>query len=116
MSAKYVYTDDMGEISGFGGGYEDTCRKMVIAGVEWFDAHPEAKPQFHTYKNIYGVCSEDNDDAKQLTKAVIDVTNGDCTGAMHQAAIARILWIRTNGWEKYCVECRKAFKEESEKK
>ena len=31
---KYQYTDDMGEISGFGEGYEATCRAMVVAGLE----------------------------------------------------------------------------------
>jgi len=40
--SKYKYTDDMGEISGFGGGYEQTCRNMVIAGIESFESSPEA--------------------------------------------------------------------------
>ena len=58
------YTKDMGEISGFGGGYEEACRKMVLAGLDWFDANPDADPQFHGYEGIYGIITEDNDDAK----------------------------------------------------
>jgi hypothetical protein len=27
--AKFPWTDKMGEISGFGGGYEETCRNML---------------------------------------------------------------------------------------
>lgn len=29
------------EISGFGGGYEDACRRMTIAAVEWLRKHPD---------------------------------------------------------------------------
>jgi len=97
----YEFTEEMGEISGFGGGYEQTCRNMLKAGLEWLDENPQAKPEFHGYKNVYGVIIEDNDDAKQLTKAVVDAADNDCTGAMHQAVISSILWIRKNSWEKY---------------
>lgn len=108
MANKREYTPTMGEISGFGGDYEDACRKMVLAGLDWLDANPTADPQFHGYKGIYGVISEDNEDAKALTKAVVDVTGGDCTGAMHQATICHILFIRRNGWDKYVTEMSKA--------
>lgn len=100
----YEFTEQMGEISGFGGGYEGTCRKMLRVGLEWFDQNPDAKPEYIGYKNIYGIISEDNDDAKALTKVIVDASGGDCTGAMHQAVIGSILWIHKNGWEKYVEE------------
>lgn len=53
--AKYEYTEGMGEISGFGGDYEQQCRAMVIAGVEWFDEHPDANPRFRGWE-VY--CAE----------------------------------------------------------
>ncbi|KKK72152.1 hypothetical protein LCGC14_2906720, partial [marine sediment metagenome] len=28
------YTDDMSELSGFGGGYEANCRAMVLGGLK----------------------------------------------------------------------------------
>ena len=87
----YQFTDDMAEISGFGGGYENTCRRMILAGLKWFDAHPGADPKFHTFANVYGICSEDNDDAKALTKAMTAPPNDDCTGAMHQATVSHVL-------------------------
>jgi hypothetical protein len=74
---KYAFTNNMKEISGFGGGYEETCRKMLIAAVEWLDDHPDADPQFYGYKNIYGVIHEDNDDAKALSKAVVDASGAE---------------------------------------
>src|SRR5581483_1689613 len=41
----FIFTDDMGEISGFGKDnpdYEGACRRMVIAGAEWVTEHPGA--------------------------------------------------------------------------
>jgi len=100
--SKYQFTDDMDEISGFGGGYEQTCRNMLAAGVEWLDAHPSADPQFQGYENIYGVIHEENADAKALSEAIVKATDHDCTGAMHQTVITHCLFIRQNGWEEYC--------------
>lgn len=114
--SKYQYTDDMGELSGFGGGYEATCRAMVVAGLEWLDAHPNADPKFHGYKDVFGLIAEDNEDAKALSEAVIDASGRDCTGAMHQQAIQHILWIRKNGWDKYVEVKRKHKLEEDSKK
>ena len=102
--SKYQYTDDMKEISGFGGGYEATCRAMVVAGLEHLDQHPAEDPQFHGYKGVYGVITEDNAAAKALSDVVVKASNGDCTGAMRQAAISHVLWIRKNGWNRYCAE------------
>ena len=100
MMEKYVFEEGMGEISGMGGGYEQECRDMLKAGLEYLDAHPNSVPKFHGYKGVYGLISEDNEDAKALSKALMDVAK-DCTGAMHQAVISSILWIWKNGWDEY---------------
>lgn len=106
-TSPYLFTDDMDEISGFGGGYEQTCRNMVAAGMEWFDANPDADPKFKGNESIYGLILEDNEDAKALSAAVVAAANGDCTGAMHQATVSHCLYARKNGWEKYCEAMRK---------
>jgi hypothetical protein len=103
----FEWTADMHEISGFGGGYERTCRAMVSAGCNWLSEHPDADPQFHGYKGVYGVIAEDNDDAKTLSKVVLDAAGGDCTGAMHQASIGHVLaWRRMGSWLAYQREMR----------
>lgn len=106
--SERIWTDDMGEISGFGGGYEACCRAMVFAGMDWCDAHPDADPKFHGWKNIYGIIEEDNEDAKALTAAVLapGEAGGGATGAMHQAAISHVLYYRAHGWDKYASELR----------
>ena len=96
----YHWIDTMGEISGFGGKYEQACRDMVISGLRWWDEHPEANPVYSKLENVYGMIHEDNEDAKQLTKAIVSGCD-DCTGAMHQAVVEHIMAIRANGWEWY---------------
>lgn len=39
---EFKHTDDMGEISGFGGGYEAACQNMLSAGVKWLNEHQNA--------------------------------------------------------------------------
>lgn len=104
--AKYEFEEGMFEIGGFGGTYEQSCRKMVAAGMEWFDEHPEAAPRFEGYEAVYGVIYETNEDAKELSKAVIAAAD-DCTGAMHQATIGHILHIHGVGWDTYVGEMKR---------
>ena len=105
---KYEYTDEMSEISGFGGSYEAACRKMVIAGLEWLDEHPDADLKFGGFEGVYGLITDESEDAEALTKhiiaAVSNSQDGGPTGAMHQAAIQHILFIKRNGWDAYVRE------------
>lgn len=101
------YTDDMSELSGFGGGYEANCRAMVLGGLKWFDDNPEGEPKFHGYEGVYGIITGDNQDAKDLSEAMVAATpDRDVTGAMHQAAVSDVLWIRSNSWDQYVAESR----------
>ena len=99
--SKYAYTDKCDEISGFGGTYEEGCRKMVIAGLEWYDEHPNAMPKFHGWKGVFGLIIEDNSEAEALTKHMNDSINGEATGAMMQACLGHVNYARQHGWDKY---------------
>ncbi len=105
--SKYSYTDKCDEISGFGGTYEQGCRQMVIAGLEWFDKHENADPKFHTFKNVFGLIMEDNEDAKKLTDHMSESVNGEATGAMMQACLDHVKYAKQNGWDKYIEEMEK---------
>lgn len=117
-SPPKAWTDDMGEISGFGGPYEACCRRMFFAGAAWFDAHPLADPRYLGSPQIYGIIMEDNHNAKELTAAITGAA-GDhgCTGAMHQAVVGHCLAYRRLGWNAYCQELRtREVKEQTEEK
>jgi hypothetical protein len=94
------YSDMTREISGFGGGYEATCRKMVIQGARWLADNPQASPKLHGFKGIYGICVAENDDAKSFEKAMMDGVD-DCTGAMHQACVGHAIQAHRIGWDNY---------------
>ena len=104
---EYAWRGGMGEISGFGGGYELTCRKMLRAGLRWMKENPDAEPQFKGYKGIYGIIDTDNEAAEQLSEAVVSASGGDCTGAMHQAVISHCLMIAQHDWDWYCEQMSK---------
>lgn len=103
----FHHSSDMGEISGFGGGYEKACQDMLDAGVRWLNEHPKPDLQMSGYKGVYGILNADSDDAKALEKVVVDAAHGDCTGAMHHAVMSRLSYIAKNGWTAYCDELRK---------
>ena len=96
----YRHTSEMGEISGFGGMYEDSCQDMLQKGVEWMNDNLDADLQASGFKNIFGVIKLESDDAKQLSKVITDVSE-NCSGAMHQAVMSRLFFIAKNGWDKY---------------
>ena len=101
---KYQLAKEMDEISGFGDGYEETCRKMLSAGMEWLNTHPKADPKFRRSPNIYGIIKEDNEDAKALSDAVEAGSGGDCTGAMHQAVVSHCLFVKLHSWNAYVAK------------
>jgi hypothetical protein len=99
--STYQYTDECDEISGFGNGYEDACRDMVIAGMKWFDENKDANPKYHGFENFFGLVIEDNEEAEKLTQCMNDAANGQATGAMMQACLSHVKYAKQHGWPKY---------------
>ncbi len=88
---KYEWTDDMDEISGFGGGYEQDCRDMLAAALAWLDAHPLFAPRYHSYENVVGILEEDDLSAEELSEVTAAAAKrGGATVAMHQIYYARV--------------------------
>jgi hypothetical protein len=102
----YRHTPDMGEISGFGGGYEAVCQDMLEAGMRWIFDHPEAGPEYKGSPQIFGVVLDNNAEAKALDGAILAGAKGEATGAMHYAVVLRCLAAKRLGWEEYCRQCR----------
>ncbi len=99
--AEYPWQESMGEISGFGGGYEDACRNMLYSGIAWLD-NQDPKPDLKgsEYKHVFGIFNADSEDAKALEEAVLEGEPG-CSGAMHHAVMNACFYIAKNGWNKY---------------
>ena len=104
----FRHTPEMGEISGFGGGYETLCQDMLEAGCKWIAANANADLKGHSFKGVYGMMVADSDDAKAMEAAMMAADTGkDCTGAMHHAVMSRLFYIARNGWDAYCAELKK---------
>ena len=86
---RFPWLEAMGEVSGFGGGYEGACRDMIYAGLAWTEKHPGA--DLSTYKTV---------DAKALDAHIL-LACPDCSGAMHGAAMNAVAFIAKQGWPKY---------------
>jgi hypothetical protein len=98
----FEWTDDMREISGFHSTYEKACRTMVSLGCKWWSEHPEANPEVKSFKNITGIATTENNDAKKLEIAMMAGCHDDCTGAMHHYSLLHIfLWHKLGSWADY---------------
>lgn len=109
---RFRHTPEMGEISGFGGGYEECCQDMLEAGVLWLQEHPQPDLQGRTLTNVYGILLADSDDAKAMERIVIEAAKGEATGAMHHAVMSRLFVIAQKGWPWYIEELTKHEAEE----
>jgi len=103
----YEFTPEMIEISGFGGSYEQACRNMLKAALDWMDTHPDSNPRFRVVVGVPGLIFDENKDALLLEQVIEAASGGDCTGVMSQIIMCSSIWIAQNGWDKYVAAMRK---------
>ena len=94
------------EISGFGGGYEQACRDMVVAGVKWLREHPNADLKARRVEGVYPDIMCASKDFEEFQNALAAACEG-ATGAMVCATTKHVFYIHKNGWEKYCEKMSK---------
>lgn len=92
----------LGEISGFGGGYEQECRKMTVAGVKWLREHPNADLKRKKVEGMYPDIVSNSKEFDEFQNAIAAACKEGATVAMVCAATKHALFIHKNGWEKYC--------------
>lgn len=63
------------------------------------------EPMFSEYSGFYEIVKQDNKAAKELSEVIGNVEGG-CSGAMHHAVVSHLLYVKANGWEKYCKQMR----------
>lgn len=113
----FAFTNNMRQVSGFGGSYERGCRAMILAGAAWLRDNPDSNPVFTSPPMVFGMATAENQDAKDLDRAMMDseviidgkpVRAGDhATGAMCHAAANHVMFIKKNGWPRYVEEMTK---------
>lgn len=96
-------------ISGFGGGYEDACQRMLWRGVAYLS---EVQPPLeiwdgvHGYKGFYGILHTEGTGARELEDAMLSGED-DVTGAMHQAVMGHLRAIHEHGVDWWLDELRR---------
>ena len=95
-------------ISGFGGGYEDACQRMLQNGYDWLEKNESKKKRLrgHSYKYVFGLFEADSKEAKELERAVMKGQDG-ATGAMHQAVMSHLFYIAAHGADAWIEEATK---------
>jgi hypothetical protein len=108
----FEFTEQMNEISGYGGAYERACRAAVCSGARWFAHHMTAHPQFGRWTMAHGLVNPINMDAHALLAAIEDTDfirdDGvhvplaeQMTREMTQIALYHVLYIAKKGWNAY---------------
>lgn len=87
------------DISGFSGGYEMNCQRMLAEGMKFLREHSDFKFEYTTYKNITGIAWTETPLGKELDKVLLKAAGGDSTGAMHQAVIGHLRVIQSGGYD-----------------
>jgi hypothetical protein len=109
---KYQYTDKCAEISGFGGDYEEICRKMVIAGAEWLDKHPNANINIANFNGLLWPILPRTDDLQELENVMNNTERGHCSIFMIQLSIGYVYCARRLGWDTYIWNLEELGEEE----
>jgi hypothetical protein len=104
---EMVWSPEMGEISGFGGSYEEACQNMVRGGIRYAQENDvdfeTLASQLKSCRAIFGVVDFDGEEARGFEDAIVEAS-GDpegVTGAMVHAATSHSMFILANGWDAY---------------
>jgi hypothetical protein len=118
-----AWDDEMSEVSGFGGTYEEQCQRMVLTGLLWIDRHPTSDPRFFNYKNVYGLIEAGNLPARNLLNAILDTpvltasadrttARDQATSAMIHAVVNHCMYYKKHGWDAWRAKmCGRPAKE-----
>lgn len=81
-----VFTDDMGEVSGYGADYEESCRAMLRAGLVWLEENPHG-------------------DLAEVEPVMMNACSG-ATPNMRKIVGGQLSWIHQHGWPAYVEQMR----------
>lgn len=106
VKAQYPWEDGMCELSGFGGEYEDACRRMFYAGLTWLENYPNSDLRAREYENVFGIFIPGSEDAQKLEDTMM-AEEPECSGNMMHQAMNHLFFVAKQGWEKYVEASKK---------
>ena len=94
------------DISGFGGGYEACCQRLLTNALVYLAGKGDAEGlKFKGYENVTGLCIPEGKLSEEMDRAVMEGED-DVTGAMHRGSISHAFWIVRNGYDAWWEEGR----------
>lgn len=109
---EFEFTEQMNEISGYGGMYERACRIGVRTGAQWFASHLHAHPEFGQSSDTASFIQPLNEEGYGLLAAIeeADFVRDDgvhvplaeqMTREMMSMVLFHTLYIAKKGWNNY---------------
>lgn len=95
MSRRISFTEDMNEVTGFGGFYERCCRAAIVAGTEWWLKHRDEpfNPEKLQRAIFEALVARDNGTKARLGE--------ELTATQMAVILHHLRYIATHGWSAY---------------
>jgi hypothetical protein len=90
---RFPWREGMRELSGFGGCYEQACRKMMYTALLWLEQNPSTDPR-------------NSEDAKKAFEKAVLRAEPACSGAMFGTACSHAMFIHVNGYDAWSKKMR----------
>jgi len=103
---QYEWTDEMAEISGFGGEYELSCRKMITTGLEWLEDNDGPIAEFSTGHNVTARIDEGTEATGELRAHMASAVDVDPSPSMLHLCVKQALYAQEIGWDAYVTRLR----------
>jgi hypothetical protein len=98
---RYEWTDEMDEISGFGGEYEESCRQMVTAGLKWLERNDGPATEFSMGDNVFARIDEEAEATDELRTHMASAVDMDPSPSMLHLCVKHTLYAHEIGFEAY---------------
>lgn len=88
-------------------GYEWGCQVLMFRALDWLKRNAQSNPRFQGFKNVTGLMTPDNPEAKEMERFALDhekIREFGATGAMVQYALIHAMQRHALGEEKYFAE------------
>jgi len=101
---RYDWINEIGEISGFGGEYEESCRQMVTAGLKWLEQNEGPSTEFSTGDNVFAQIDEEADATDELRTHMVSAVDMDPSPSMLHLCLKHTLYANEIGWEGHVTQ------------